>query len=146
MKATVRLPKPFDGTTDGNVEHFLRKMKQYLRLCGIPADDQLEYAAQYLEGQPDKLWSSQKDILALSKYPDALKWSDFETFLQKHSRKIAPMTDYFKEYEDLKQETTVIDYVSRLRTSVSKLKGTFLEPNEGAVCMKFLRETEASHQ
>lgn len=139
MKATVHPPKPFDGRIDGDVEHFLRKMKHYLRLCGIPADDQLDFAAQYLEGQPDKLWSSEKDILALSKHPVALDWSDFETFLQKHFGKIAPMTDYFKEYEDLKQETTVIDYVSRLRTCVSKLKGTFLEPNEGAVCVKFLR-------
>ena len=49
------------------------------------------------------------------------------------------MTDYFKEYEDLEQETTVIDYVPRMRSCINKLKGSFLEPSEDSICVKFLR-------
>lgn len=138
MKATVHPPKPFDGKPGSDVEHFLRKMKQYLHLCQVPSEEQLDFAAQYLEGQPDKLWYTEKDVIALTK-SEALNWSDFENFLQRAFGKIAPMTDYFKEYEDLRQETTVIDYVSRMRTCVNKLKGSFLEPSEGTICVKFLR-------
>ena len=138
MKATVHPPKPFDGGPGCDVEHFLRKVKQYLHLCQVPLEEQLDFAAQYLEGQPDKLWYTEKDVIALTK-PEALDWSDFENFLQRAFGKIAPMTDYFKEYEDLKQETTVIDYVSRMRTCINKLKGSFLEPSEGTICVKFLR-------
>ena len=138
VKASVHPPKAFTGESD-DVEHFLRKMKQYLCLTQIPANQHLEYAATYLEGQPDRLWSSERETLVLAKAPDALTWSDFEAFLQSNFGKLAPMTDYFKEYENLKQESTVIDYVSRLKTCVSKLKNTFLEPSEGTVVVKFLR-------
>lgn len=136
MKATVHPPKPFDGKNGVEVDHFLRKMKQYLHLCGISPADHVEFAAQFLEGQPDKLWSTEKDLIAMSK---TLVWSDFESFLQRSFGRIAPMTDYFKEFEDLKQETTVIDYISRMKTCANKLKGTFLEPNEGTLVVKFLR-------
>ena len=106
-----------------------------------------------LEGQPDRLWSSERKELMLAKAPDALTWSDFEAFLKNNLGKLAPMTDYFKKHENPKQESTVIDYVSRLKTCVSKLKNTFLEPSEGTVGARifydercvYLRKGEKMH-
>ena len=37
MKASVHPPKSFDGNSD-DVDHFLRKVKQYLSMTQIPAD------------------------------------------------------------------------------------------------------------
>ena len=66
-------------------------------------------------------------------------WSDFESFLQRSFGKIAPMNESFRDFEEMKQTTTVADYVSRMKTTVNKLKGSYLCPADGQVTVKFLR-------
>ena len=48
------------------------KMKQYLLLTQIPANQHHDFAATYLEGQPYRLWAAEKDSLALAKAPAVL--------------------------------------------------------------------------
>jgi len=78
------------------------------------------------------------DILGVSK-DGPLTWSYFEPFLMTSFGKIEPMTQYFKDYEACEQTTTVTDYVSRLRTCLNNLKGTYLELSPGIACVKFLK-------
>jgi hypothetical protein len=75
----VHPPKPFDGKRDG-VEHFLRRLKKYLMLCRIPEASMLDYATTFLEGQADKQWASESNVLGVLK-GSPLTWSDFEHFL-----------------------------------------------------------------
>jgi hypothetical protein len=96
----------------------------------------LDIASTFLEGQADKQWASESDDLGDLK-DGPLTWSNFEHFLLTNFRKIAPMTQYFKEYEACEQTTTVTDYVSRLRTCLNKLKWTFLEVSPGIAYVNF---------
>lgn len=137
-KVTVHPPKPFDGKAE-YVEPFLRKMKQYLLLCRVPLTEQVELAATFLEGAPDKLWATESDVLSSLRAPGPIQWGDFNNFLQMHFGKLLPMSDYFREYEECAQRNSVTEYVARLKTCVNKLKGTYLAPAEGSVVMKFLR-------
>lgn len=136
VKLTIHPPKPFKGHHD-ECEYFLRKMKQYLKLCKVPPHVQADLAATFLEDGPDKLWATECAVrLTTGSYAT---WQHFESFIERNFGKIAPMTEYFKEFETLRQKSTVADYVSKLRTCVNRLKGTFLEQNDGAVTVKFLR-------
>ena len=47
MKASVHPPKSFEGNSD-DVDHFLRKVKQYLSRTQIPVDQQLEKRSDWL--------------------------------------------------------------------------------------------------
>ena len=135
-RLSVAAPKPFSGKGD-DVEHFVRKLHRYFELCRVPAELRVDYAAHFLEGAVDKQWDTHYEILKVQQ--DVVTWSDFEQFLLKSFGKIAPMTQYFKDYENCVQSSTVTDYVTRLRTCLSKLKGSFLEVSEGLATIKFLK-------
>ena len=54
LKLSVNPPKPYRGDLN-ECEHFLRKMKRYLKVCRVHPSRQAKFAATYLEGSPDKL-------------------------------------------------------------------------------------------
>ena len=60
MKAIVHPPKPLDGGSGCDIEHFLWRL-QYLHLCQVLLEERLDFAGQYLKGQPYKLLSTEKD-------------------------------------------------------------------------------------
>ena len=87
VKVTVHAPKPFMGNVN-ECEHFIEKMKHHV-------------AAPYLEGQPDKFWATETELLRIARHPHSLTWHDFESLLENNFGKITPMAEYFKEYENL---------------------------------------------
>lgn len=64
VKVTVHPPKPFKGDLN-ECEHFIRKVKQYLKICKVPPSQHIDLAATYLEGQPDKLWATESEVQGL---------------------------------------------------------------------------------
>lgn len=68
-----------------------------------------------------------------------LSWRDFQSFLERNFGKIAPMAEYYKDFENMKQMSSVSDYVTCLKTCVNKSKGQYLQPSDGQVTVKVLR-------
>ena len=136
-RPAVNAPKPFDGKIS-DCEHHLRKMHYYLKLCNLAECDYVDYASTYLEGQADKLWAAESDkFKILNNGP--VTWDQYCLTLRTNYGQIAPMTTYYREYENLSQTGTVVEYVARMKTVVSKLNGSILCPAEGQVIVHFLR-------
>ena len=133
-KISLNPPKPFAGK-GSDVEQFLRKLQQYLKLSRVPLHEWFEYASTFLEGQPDKLWHSEYAIMQQTM--NLVPWDKFESFMLSTFGTIAPLSEAYKEYEQCKQTTTVAEFVSRLRACAQRLKGTFLQQSEGSLTIKF---------
>lgn len=140
-KISLNPPKPFAGKgTD--VEQFLRKLKQYLRLSKVSISEWVEYASTFLDGHPDKLWHSEYANLQQTMNP--VPWEKFENFMHTTFGTIAPLSEAYKEYEHCKQTGTVAEFASRLRACALRLKGTFLEQSEGSLTIKFFNGLKPS--
>ena len=140
-KISLNSPKPFAGK-GSDVEQFMRKLQQHLKLSRVPSHEWVEYASTFLEGQPDKLWHSKYAIMQQTMNP--VPWVKFESFMLSTFGTIAPLCEAYKEYEQCKQTSTVAEFVSRLRACAQRLKGTFLQQSEGSLTIKFFNGLKLS--
>jgi hypothetical protein len=125
------------GKGRDDVRHFLRGVRRYMQLSGLPERLWGPYATSFLCGKALDLWELEFEDLERTEGMQAVTWPRFEQFMLSTYETLLPVREARERYDKLLQTGSVEDFVRNMRHCVRELEGTVLFPG-GSVIVDFI--------
>jgi len=126
-----------DVSKDSDVRQFLRSVKRYFELNGLPERLWGLYATTFLKGKALDLWELEFEEVEQNEGAHAVTWGRFEQFMLQSYGSLLPVREARDRYDKLQQTGSVADFVRNMRQAVRELQGSVLHPG-GSVIIDFI--------
>jgi hypothetical protein len=109
-------PPTFGGRTGESIDTWIFKVEQYATLSPIPVEKQIPFAASYLTDNAATWW--RYTFTELEKKGEVWQWVDFTRHIRTQFRPISTEKAARNRLNNLRQTTSVTNYVNLFKTTV----------------------------